>query len=83
MADPRDMNLPWPFRPCDDDPYLNVEIAPNEWVRVVLAGDYQRLEAAHYQLLLEHDRLREAAHAQVEAANAAIDLWQHYGKRHE
>lgn len=81
MADPRDFELPWPFRPCDDEPYLNVEIAPNEWVRVVLAGAYNQLQAAHYELMIEHERLREAAMAQVEAANAAINLWHFYGKR--
>jgi len=83
MADPQDMNLPWPFRPCDDDPYLNVEIAPNEWVRVVLAGTYRQLQAAHCELLVVHERLREAAEAQVEAANAAINLWQFYGRRND
>lgn len=81
MSDPRDLNLPWPFRPCDDEPYLNVEIAPNEWVRVVLAGTYDHLQSAHYQLMLEHDRLREAAQAQIEAANAAINLWHFYGRQ--
>lgn len=80
MADPRDMNLPWPFRPCDRDPYINVEIAPNEWVRVVLAGTFDQLESSHYQLMIEHQRLREAAQAQIEAANAAINLWHQYGR---
>ena len=81
MADPRDLSLPWPFRPCDDEPYLNVEIAPNEWVRVVLAGEYKQLEAAYVELCITHERLREAAQAQVEAANAAINLWQFYGRQ--
>ena len=81
MSDPRDFNLPWPFRPCDDEPYLNVEIAPNEWVRVVLAGEYKQLEAAYVELCITHERLREAAQAQVEAANAAINLWQYYGRQ--
>ena len=80
MSDPRDFNLPWPFRPCDDEPYLNVEIAPNEWVRVVLAHEYIQLEAAYLELCITHKRLREAAQAQVEAANAAINLWNFYGR---
>lgn len=67
--------LPWPFRP-DKDPYHFVEIAPNEWVRVVLAGDYNLL-------LEEHLKLRAAARDQIEAAQEVIDVWKTYGHRHE
>ena len=73
--------LPWPFKPGADHPYLCVEIAPNEYVLVVLAGDYDALQKAHHALMYEHEQLREVAHAQVEAANAAIDIWRHYGRR--
>ncbi len=68
-------NLPWPFRP-DKDPYCFVEIAPNEWVRVVLAGDYNLL-------LEEHLKLRAACRDQIEAAQEVIDVWKTYGHRHE
>ena len=77
MPDPgqRTDGLPWPFRP-DKDPYHFVEIAPNEWIRVVLAGDYN-------QLLEDYLRLQAAARDQIEAANEVIDVWKHYGHRHE
>ena len=70
MPDPgqRTDGLPWPFRP-DADPYHFVEIAPDMWIQVVLAGDYNRL--------LE-DYLRLQA-----AAQEVIDVWKHYGHRHE
>jgi hypothetical protein len=50
-----------------------VEIAPNEWVRVVLAGDYNLL-------LEEHLKLRAAARDQIEAAQEVLDVWRHYGR---
>jgi hypothetical protein len=59
--------LPWPFRP-DKEPFHFVEIAPNEWVRVVLAGDYNAL-------LQEHLKLRAAARDQIEAAQDVINAW--------
>jgi hypothetical protein len=45
-----------------------VEIAPNEWIRVVLAGDYNAL-------LEEHLKLRAAARDQIEAAQDVINAW--------
>jgi hypothetical protein len=65
-------DLPWPFRP-DKEPYHFVEIAPNEWIRVVLAGDYNLL-------LEEHLKLRAAARDQIEAAQEVLDVWRHYGR---
>ena len=59
-------DLPWPFKPCDEDPYHFVEIAPNEWVRVVLAGDYG-------ELLEAYERLRRAAEQHMQAAQRVID----------
>jgi len=60
-------DLPWPFRP-DAEPYHFVETAPNEWIRVVLAGDYNLL-------LEEHLKLRAAARDQIEAAQDVINAW--------
>lgn len=40
MSDPKVVGLPYPFRPCEDDPYYNVEIGPKEWVRVVTGAAY-------------------------------------------
>lgn len=76
-------NLGWPFVNLGDDVYVGVEVSPNEFVHVVMRHTYDSLQAAHQQLLFEHARLRDAAQAQIEAANAAIDLWRHYGHRHE
>ncbi len=64
--------LPWPFRP-DEEPFHFVEIAPNEWIRVVLAGDY-------LNLLEEHLKLQAAARQQIAAAQEVIDVWRHYGR---
>ncbi len=72
-------NLPWPFKPGDVHPYLNVEIAPGEYVTVVLAGDYKNLIAEYLQLRDEYQRLSEAATEQVKAAQAVVDVWKHYG----
>ena len=47
--------------------------SPNEWVRVVLAGDYNLL-------LEEHLKLRAAARDQIEAAQEVLDVWRHYGR---
>jgi hypothetical protein len=63
-------DLPWPFRP-DTDPYHFVEIAPNEWIRVVLAGDYN-------QLLEQHLKLQAEARAIMEQANEVIAAWRAY-----
>jgi hypothetical protein len=72
MPDPgqRTDGLPWPFRP-DADPYHFVEIAPNEWIRVVLAGDYN-------QLLEQHLKLQAEARAIMEQANEVIAAWRAY-----
>jgi hypothetical protein len=63
-------DLPWPFRP-DKEPYHFVEIAPNEWVRVVLAGDYNLL-------LEEHLKLQAEARRIMEQANEVIAAWRVY-----
>lgn len=72
MSDPgqRTDGLPWPFRP-DKEPFHFVEIAPNEWIRVVLAGDY-------LNLLEEHLKLQAAARDQIEAARDVIQAWRAY-----
>lgn len=72
--------LPWPFKPGDVEPYLNVEIAPNEYVTIVLAGDYKNLVAEYLQLRDEYQRLSQAATEQVKAAQAVVDVWRHYGE---
>jgi hypothetical protein len=72
--------LPWPFKPGDVSPYLNVEIAPGEYVTVVLAGDYKNLIAEYLQLRDEHQRVTTAAYEQLKAAQDVIDVWRHYGK---
>jgi hypothetical protein len=72
-------SLPWPFKPGDVHPYLNVEIAPSEYVTVVLAGDYKNLIAEYLQLRDEYQRLTLAAQQQIEAARAVVDVWMHYG----
>ena len=69
MSDPRKIGLPWPFVAVDEDPYVGVEIAPNEIVYVVLAGTYRELQ--------------QAAEEQVAAANEFLDVWGHYGKRRD
>jgi len=71
--------LPWPFKPSDVSPYLNVEIAPNEYVTVVLAGDYKNLIAEYLQLRDDYQRLTLAAQQQIEAARHVVDVWQHFG----
>jgi hypothetical protein len=48
-----------------------VEIAPNEWIRVVLAGDYN-------QLLEEHLRLQAESRAIIEQANEVVAAWRAY-----
>ena len=82
MAKPP-LNVGWPMVPVLEDPYVGVEIGPNEIVHVVMRVRYDELVKTSEQLWIEHARLREAAQAQIEAANAAIDLWKHYGHRHE
>jgi hypothetical protein len=72
--------LPWPFKPGDVFPYLNVEIAPGEYVTVVLAGDYKNLIAEYLQLRDEHQRVTTAAYEQIKAAEHLVDVWRHYGK---
>ena len=67
MIDPRRIGLPWPFVAVDEEPYIGVEIAPNEIVYVVLAGTYREL--------------REAAEEQVTAANEFRDIWNRNGGR--
>lgn len=59
MSKPSDYGLPYPFRPCDDEPYLNIEIGPGECVRVVTAGVY--------------DQMISAAHDHVSAAERNLD----------
>ena len=78
MIDPGQLvgDLPWPFRPCDHEPFHYVEIAPNEWIMVALASDYMTL-------LRDYLQLRAAAEAQVKAAEQVVDVWEHYGHRHE
>jgi hypothetical protein len=71
--------LPWPFKPGDVHPYLNVEIAPGEYVTVVLAGDYKQLIAEYLQLRDEHARVTTAAYEQIKAAEELIDVWRAYG----
>lgn len=73
--------LPWPFKPSDVSPYLNVEIAPNEYVTVVLAGDYKNLIAEYLQLRDDYQRLSQAAQEQIQAAQHVFDVWQHFGNR--
>ena len=80
MSDPRKSGLGWPFVAVDETPFVGVEIAPNEIVYVVLAGDYRKLANAHQQLLAEHSQLRTAALEQLKAANDFLDVWGHYGK---
>jgi hypothetical protein len=43
MSKPADYGLPYPFRADDETPYLNVQIGPGEYVRVVTAGAYQQM----------------------------------------
>ena len=76
-------DLPWPFKPSDVSPYLNVEIAPNEYVTVVLAGDYKNLIAEYLQLRDDYQRLSQAAQEQIQAARAVENAWAEYGHRHE
>ena len=76
-------HLPWPFKPGDVHPYLNVEIAPSEYVTVVLAGDYKNLVAEYLQLRDDYQRLSQAAADQIKAAQAVVDVWSHYGHRHD
>ena len=71
--------LPWPFKPSELSPYLNVEIAPNEYVTVVLANDYKNLIAEYLQLRDDYQRLTLAAQQQIEAARHVVDVWQHFG----
>ena len=73
------IDLPWPFKPGEIHPYLNVEIAPNEYVTVVLAGDYKNLIAEYLQLRDDYQRLTMAAQHQIEAARHVVDVWQHFG----
>lgn len=79
MSDPRSCGLGWPFKPVDEDPFVGVEVAPNEIVYVALAGDYRALAKAHADLLVEHERLRTAAQEQMQAAYDFLDVWKHYG----
>lgn len=72
MSDPRKHGLPWPFVHVDEPGFLGVEIAPNEIVYVVLAGDFR-------QLVADYDKLRRAAVEQIEAAQHLVDVWQHFG----
>ena len=72
MSDPRKHVLPWPFVKVDEPPFCGVEIAPNEIVYVVLAGDYR-------DLLADYEKLRQAAVEQIEAARHLVDVWQHFG----
>ena len=68
-------HLPWPFKPADVHPYLNVEIAPGEYVTVVLAGDYKHAISEYLQLRDDYMRLRNAA-AEVERASRDLqDQW--------
>lgn len=86
MADPRLANLPWPFVAVDEDPFMGIEIAPNEIVYVVLGGTYRLLHRAFIEAQSELDHLREqydilaaAATEQVKAAQQVADIWRHYG----
>lgn len=101
MSDPYSMGLPYPFRPCEDEPYVNVAIGPKEYVRVVVAGDHDacvtylrdqiqaltqdlnRVRLEYAALDNEHRRLTEAAYEQIKAAETVIDVWNHYGHRHD
>lgn len=74
MSDPRKSNLPWPFVYVDEPGYFGVEIAPNEIVYVVLAGDHRKLQADYLEL-------REAAEETVKASNQLLDVWEHYGRQ--
>lgn len=76
MSDPRKHGLPWPFVHVDEPGYFGVEIAPNEIVVVVLAGD-------HRKVLADYDKLRQAAVEQIEAAQHLVDVWRHFGGPHE
>ena len=78
MADPRNCNLPWPFVAVDENPFMGVEIAPNEIVYVVLGGTYRLLLKAHEELLREHSNLRVAAQAQLEASNEMLAAWEKF-----
>ena len=71
-------DLPWPFKPGEIDPYLNVEIAPNEYVTVVLAGDYKNLLSEYLALRDDYQRLSHAAAEQIKAAQELVDVWKHY-----
>ena len=75
MSDPRDIGLGWPFIPLDEDPFVGVEIAPNEIVYVVLAGTYRNLATAYEQLRQQHNRVVEAAEEQIAATNRLLSAW--------
>ena len=83
MADPRDIGLPWPFVAVDEDPFVGVEIAPNEIVLVALAGTFRDLVHKFSVLDGEYKELRQAAEEQVKATNDLLDVWGHYGHRHD
>ena len=70
--------LPWPFKPADVHPYLNVEIAPGELVQIVLAADYKNLIAEYLQLRDQYERLEKAARQQIEAAQDVVNVWKHF-----
>lgn len=75
MSDPRKQNLPWPFVAVDEPGFFGVEIAPNEIVYVVLAGDHRSLIREHNELLQEHQKLTLAAYEQLKAAQNVIEAF--------
>lgn len=74
------LNVGWPMVPVAEDPYVGVEIAPNEIVYVVMRANYDRLLEAHQQLLVEHENLRQAALDQMQAAHDFLDVWKNLGR---
>ena len=75
MSDPRDIGLGWPFVQVDEEPFVGVEIAPNEIVLVALAGTYRNLATAYEQLRQQHNRVVEAAEEQIAATNRLLSAW--------
>ena len=64
----RELGLAWPFVPVDEDPYVGIEVAPNEVVWVVLGGSYRALLKEYQVVTNQYTILHKAAQEQVEAA---------------
>lgn len=75
----RDLGLSWPFVPVDEDPYVGIEIAPNEVVYVVLAGSYRVLLEEYRIVTNQYAVLHQAAQEQVAAAVKLVEQLRHRG----